>query len=71
MKKRTCFYLIIPFFIGISVLPMLLAFCKKENKNTDAALKIPVVITDETSNITVTTATSGGNVMKPALPRSH
>jgi hypothetical protein len=63
MKRITRSYLIIPVFMGIFILPMLLAFCKKENKKIDSALKIPVVITDETSSITVTTATSGGNVV--------
>jgi hypothetical protein len=65
MKRRSWSYLIIHVFIGISVLSMLLTFCKKENKTidpVDTVFEVPVVTTNMISSITVTTATSGGNV---------
>ena len=65
MKRKTWSYPIIPFIIGILVLPMSLTLCKKEDKTidlVDTVLQVPVVTTNATSNITVTTATSGGNV---------
>ena len=63
MKKRTRCYLVTCIF-GITILPILLAFCKKNKDTTDSAgaLKVASVTTNAVSSITVTTATSGGNV---------
>jgi hypothetical protein len=66
MKRSTWTYPIIPVIFGVLVLSMSLTVCKKEKETAnpiDTVLQVPVVITKAISNITVTTATSGGNVV--------
>jgi hypothetical protein len=66
MNRRTWLYLIVAVIIMVHVPTVFLTGCKKENKTTnpaDSLLRFPSVVTGSVSSISVTTATSGGNVI--------